>query len=163
MFLGGESMVPIISLPQSKVTHCKMSPCENYVLTYSPSAEVNFTVWNFQMVEIIRELPVADDENIDTYKWSYDGKFLAKKFRTEIKKDSTDAKIKEGISVYELPSMQILQNTEGQKKSITIAGIRDWDWAPTRNTLIYSCFFSDEEEDEEDDYEHEREEEVKKT
>jgi len=162
IFLGGESMVPIISLPQSKVTHAKMSPCENYVLTYTPSAEVNFTVWNFQMVEIIRELPIADDENIDTYKWSYDGKFLAKKFRTEIKKDGTDAKIKEGISVYELPSMQILQNSEGQKKSITIAGVRDWDWAPTRNTLIYSCFFSEEEDSEEDDYENEREEEVKK-
>jgi len=103
------------------------------------------------MVEIIRELPIADDETIETYKWSPDGKFLAKKFKTELKKDGSDEiKIKEGISVYELPSMQILQNREGQKKSITIAGIREWDWAPTRNTLIYSCFFGEDEEDEED-------------
>ena len=125
-----------------------MSPCEKYVLTFSPLADVAFTVWNFQMVEIIRELPIADMENIDTYKWSSDGCFLAKKFKTELKKEGTDEiKIKEGISVYELPSMQILQNNEGQKKSITIAGIREWEWAPTRNTLIYSCFFGEEEED----------------
>lgn len=47
VFLGGESMVPIITLPQSKVTHVKMSPCESYVLTFSPLADVAFTVWNF--------------------------------------------------------------------------------------------------------------------
>lgn len=155
-------MVPIITLPQSKVTHVKMSPCEKYVLTFSPLADVAFTVWNFQMVEIIRELPIADMENIDTYKWSSDGCFLAKKFKTELKKEGTDEiKIKEGISVYELPSMQILQNNEGQKKSITIAGIREWEWAPTRNTLIYSCFFGEEEEDEEDYYGDEEEKKVK--
>lgn len=109
VFLGGEAMVPIITLPQSKVTHVKMSPCEKYVLTFSPLADVAFTVWNFQMVEIIRELPIADGENIETYKWSPDGVYLAKKFKTELKKEGTDeVKVKEGISVYELPSMQIL-------------------------------------------------------
>ena len=61
------------------------------------------------MVEIIRELPIADGENIETYKWSPDGVYLAKKFKTELKKEGTDeVKVKEGISVYELPSMQIL-------------------------------------------------------
>ncbi len=155
VFLGGEAMVPIITLPQAKVTHVKMSPCESYVLTFSPSSENPFTVWNFQMVSIIRELPYADDESIETYKWSFDGKYLAKKFKSQLKKDGTDdVKTKEGISVYELPSMQILQNNEGQKKSITIPGIRDWDWAPARNTLIYSCFYGDEEEGD-DEYEEE--------
>lgn len=106
VFLGGESMVPIITLPQAKVNNVKMSPCENYVLTFSPKADVAFTVWNFQMVEILRELPIADLEDIDTYKWSNDGKFLAKKFKTELKKEGTDeVKTKEGITVFELPSM----------------------------------------------------------
>jgi len=155
VFLGGDSMVPIITLPQAKVTHVKMSPCEKYVLTFSPLADVAFTVWNFKMVEIIRELPFADGENIDTYKWSHDGLFLAKKFRTEIKKEgSDDLKRKDGITVFELPSMQILTNRDGQKKSITIEGIKDWEWAPARNTLIYSCFFSNEED--EDDEEEEK-------
>ena len=157
-------MVPIITLPQSKVTHVKMSPCESYVLTYSPLADVAFTVWNFQMVEILRELPIADLENMDTYKWSPDGKFLAKKFKTELKKDGTeDVKVKEGISVYELPSMQILQNKDGQKKSITVAGIKNWEWAPTRNTLIYSCFFGKDEEDEEDYGDEEEEKKIAAT
>lgn len=79
---------------------------------------------------------------------------MAKKFKTELKKEGTDeVKIKTGITVFELPSMQILQNNQGQKKSITIDGIRDWEWAPSRNTLIYSCFFGQDEE--EDDYEEE--------
>ena len=143
LFLGGESMVPIITLQQAKVTNVKMSPCEKYVLTFSPLADIAFTVWNFKMVEVIRELPIADGENIDTYKWSHDGKYLAKKFKTEIKKEGSEqVKKKMGITVFELPSMQILQNRDGQKKSITIDGIKDWDWCPTRNTLVYSCFFN---------------------
>lgn len=103
------------------------------------------------MVEIIRELPISDEENMDTYKWSFDGKYIAKKFKTTLAKEGTDeVKVKEGITVFELPSMQILQNREGQKKSITLAGVKHWEWAPKRNTLIYSCFFGDDESDEED-------------
>ena len=159
VFLGGEAMVPIITLPQSKVTHVKMSPCESYVLTFSPLADVAFTVWNFQMVSIIRELPISGEEDIETYKWSNDGKYLANKFRTELHKEGTDeVKIKEGITVHELPTMEILKTPQGVKKSITIAGIKDWEWAPSRNTLIYSCFFGPPEEDEEDDYDRDEEE-----
>jgi len=47
LFLGGENMVPIITIPQSKVMHVSMSPCERYVLTYSPKGDSQFTVWNF--------------------------------------------------------------------------------------------------------------------
>ena len=116
------------------------------------------------MVEILRELPIADFEDIDTYKWSYDGKFLAKKFKTDLKKEGTDeVKTKEGITVFELPSMQILTNNQGQKKSITIAGIKDWHWAPQRNTLIYSCFFGPDEEEEDDYYGDEEEKKVETT
>ena len=50
-----------------------------------------------------------------------------------------------------------MTNREGQKKSITIAGIKDWEWARNRNTLIYSCFFG-KDEDEEDEDEDEEEE-----
>jgi len=106
VFLGGETMVPIITLPQAKVMDVKMSPDEKYVLTYSPMANVAFTVWNFKMVEIIRELPIADGESISTYKWSHDGKYLAKKFRVDLHKEGTDeVKTKVGITVFELPSM----------------------------------------------------------
>lgn len=66
-------MTPIISLPQAKVHSVKMSPCERYVLTYSPMGNFGFTVWNFQMVEIIREFQQEREETEHTYEWSYDG------------------------------------------------------------------------------------------
>ena len=47
VFLGGKEMTPIIVLPKNKVLSVKMSPCEKYVLTYSPMGDTCFTVWNF--------------------------------------------------------------------------------------------------------------------
>lgn len=47
IFLGGKEMTPIIVLPKHKVLAVKMSPCEKYVLTYSPMGDTCFTVWNF--------------------------------------------------------------------------------------------------------------------
>lgn len=105
IFLGGQDMIPIIVLPKHKVVAVKMSPCEKYVLTYSPMGETCYTVWNFEMVEIIREFEAEAEEDEDTYKWSHDGKYIAKKFRTETIVEETVTKVKEGISVYTLPSM----------------------------------------------------------
>ncbi len=73
IFLGGQQMTPIIVLSQNKVDFVSMSPCEKYVLTWSPRGEVGFTVWNFQMVEVIREFDSERDEDHTTYKWSFDG------------------------------------------------------------------------------------------
>lgn len=102
-------MIPIITLPQAKVQHVNMSPCERYVLTYSPMADVAFTVWNFQLVEIIREFDIAPEEDENTYQWNFDGSYLAKRFETEFQKDGSDeVKLKKGISVFELPSMQLM-------------------------------------------------------
>ena len=63
LFLGGENMVPIITIPQAKVTHVDMSPCERYVLTNSAKGDFAFTVWNFQLVELIREFVAESGEN----------------------------------------------------------------------------------------------------
>lgn len=73
IFLGGQQMTPIIVLPQNKVDFVSMSPCEKYVLTWSPKADVGFTVWNFQMVEVIREFDSELNEDSTSYKWSFDG------------------------------------------------------------------------------------------
>ena len=50
-----------------------MSPCEKYVLTWTPKGDVAYTVWNFQMVEVIREFDAEAEEDHTTYKWSFDG------------------------------------------------------------------------------------------
>jgi translation initiation factor 3 subunit B len=142
LFLGGEKMVPIITIPQAKVTCVHMSPCERYVLTYSPKGDAAFSIWNFQLVELIRDFQAEAGEDKDTYKWSFDGNYLAKRMIAETTKDGGESKVKEGISVYELPSMQLLANEEGRKKSITIEGISKWMWAPHRNLLVYTCVYA---------------------
>jgi len=106
---GGGNMRTIITLKISKVTHVSMSPCERYVMTFSPMGERAYTVWNFQMAEPIIDFKYADLEDNTTYKWSHDGNYLAKQFVLE--KDSGK---KEGIVVYELPEMNRLKDEMGR-------------------------------------------------
>jgi len=91
------------------------------------------------MVEVIREFDCEREEDSTTYKWSFDGSYLAKKFTKEQEKDGK-TKIKEGLSVYTLPSMQLLVDSQGQKKSITVEGITDWEWSPIRNLVVFTSF-----------------------
>jgi uncharacterized protein with WD repeat len=51
-------------------------------------------------------------------------------------------KVKKGLSVYQLPSMELIQ-TNGIKKSITVEGIEDWAWSPKRNLIVYTAFPSE--------------------
>jgi len=37
--------------------------------------------------------------------------------------------------------MQLLKTDDGAKKSITIDGVDEWQWAPHRNLLVYTCFY----------------------
>jgi uncharacterized protein with WD repeat len=135
LFLGGKDMIPIITIPQANVEAVSMSPCEKYVLTYAPKSASAFTVWDFQMVSVIRDFTDSEPgENIGTYRWSFDGQFLAKGFRTE----KEGGKIKEGITVYELPSMEILRDANGRKTSVSVAGIGTWAWAPASNMLVFT-------------------------
>lgn len=61
------------------------------------------------MVEIIREFEQERNETDQTYAWSHTGDFIAKKFVKEMdaEDDKSEAKVKTGISIYELPSMQL--------------------------------------------------------
>jgi translation initiation factor 3 subunit B len=53
------------------------------------------------------------------FKWSHDGKFIARKGR-------------DCISVYELPTMALLD-----KKSLKATGVADFDWSPGGDCLAY--------------------------
>ena len=146
-FHGGKRMAPIITLPEGKVDLVSMSPCERYVLTYAPMSKTPYVIWNFQLVEQIRDFDQKEGENGHTYTWSHDGNYLAKKFRQEKPQvdGQRDAAIryKTGVSVYQLPSMELIQTTEGVKKSITVDGIESIMWAPNRNFLVYTAFPGD--------------------
>eukprot|EP00347_Sterkiella_histriomuscorum_P005175 403357608 len=141
-FHGGKHMQPIITIPEPKVENVNMSPCERYVLTYAPTQKSPYVVWDFQLVEQIRDFDQKRGESFTTYQWSFDGNYLAKKFEQEIKKEGQEEaeKTKKGLSVYKLPTMELIENAEGLKKSITIEGIEDWQWAPHRNFIVYSAF-----------------------
>ena len=98
------------------------------------------------MVSEIRSFDSEPGENIGSYKWSFDGQFIAKGFRTE--KES--GKVKEGITVFELPSMEMTKDSSGRKTSVSVAGIGSWGWAPSSNMLVFtqhviSASFMDEE------------------
>ena len=123
-----------------------MSPCEKYVCTYSPMSDFGYTIWNFQMVEIIREFDCEREEDEDTWQWSFDGSYIAKKFRTETEKDGK-TKIKEGLSVYELPSMELLKTKDGVKKSINVENINDWHWSPSKDIIAYTANLEREDEE----------------
>lgn len=49
-------------------------------------------------------------------------------------------KAKTFISVYELPSMSMCSDSEGNKTSIFVDGLRDFTWSPHRNVLVYTSF-----------------------
>jgi len=139
-FHGGKKMSPIITIPEQKVDYVSMSPCERYVLTYAPMAKNPYVIWNFQLVEQIRDFDQKEGEDAHVYMWSQDGNFLAKKFSQEVTKDDGSSKVKTGISVYTLPSMELIATADGTKKSITIEGIDKLMWAPSRNCLVYTAF-----------------------
>jgi len=60
------------------------------------------------MVEVIREFQTERDEDETSWQWSFDGSYIGKRFRSEVEKNGS-TKTKDGISVYELPSMELLK------------------------------------------------------
>ena len=58
-------------------------------------------------------------------------------------KDDGTTKLKTGVSVYTLPSMELISTSDGVKKSITVDGIEDIVWAPNKNVLVYTAFPGD--------------------
>jgi len=60
------------------------------------------------MVQVIREIQAERDEDEGSWQWSFDGSYIGKRFRSEVENNDS-LKTKEGISVYELPSMELLK------------------------------------------------------
>ena len=54
-FVGGSDMKPILTINEPKVETIIFSPCERYVMVYSPKNDTPYAVWNFQTHEKIRE------------------------------------------------------------------------------------------------------------
>ena len=68
-------------------------------------------------VEPDREKRV-DEKPENTFKFSWDGSFVAKR-------------IKNGVSVYELPSMNMIVDPEkGKKSAIRVKNVSQFEWSP---------------------------------
>lgn len=90
-------MEPILAIPVPKVSFVSFSPCERYVILYIPSKDKPYQVWNFTELTMIREFEQARDEDEKTYKWSYDGNYLAKINKKVLKKEDEEQKESEQI------------------------------------------------------------------
>lgn len=82
-FINGHQQKPILTIKETKVDSVLFSPCEKYLLVYQPKHDQPYAIWNFMANEEIRRFEQIAGENASSFKWSHDGKFIAK---TTIKK-----------------------------------------------------------------------------
>ncbi|WWD22047.1 eukaryotic translation initiation factor 3 subunit B [Kwoniella shandongensis] len=142
--LDGPIGVNVLRFTHPGVRLIQFSPCENYLVTWSdeplenyenhsiaalretfgPEDEGNhFVVWDVKSTRVLRTFPAdkpaganADEASRmawPVFKWSPDDAYIAR------------CNVGTGISVYELPSMGLLD-----KKSIKIEGVQDFEWCP---------------------------------
>jgi len=71
-------MKSIMIINEPKVESVIFSPCETYLMVYSPKNDNPYAVWNFMTLEKIREFSQELNEDASTYKWSFNGKYIAK-------------------------------------------------------------------------------------
>mmetsp|Transcript_31429 Transcript_31429/g.48043 ORF Transcript_31429/g.48043 Transcript_31429/m.48043 type:complete len:522 (-) Transcript_31429:13-1578(-) len=136
-------MKPILTINQPKVEAVKFSPCERYLVVYQPKNDLPYSIWNFHNHEVIREFEQDHGEDANTFMWSFDGNFIAKKLIKNTKVETEDGEIeveKQFIAVYELPSMRLCEDSDGNRTSIIANGLKEVEWAPNSNHLVYTIF-----------------------
>ncbi|KAL0938311.1 eukaryotic translation initiation factor 3 [Colletotrichum truncatum] len=136
---GGASWTRQQRFAHPAVTFVDWSPGEKYLVTWSarpisipeeghPALSIdedgkNYIIWSVESGKPLRSFSNLDMQGLDeakqrkllwpAFKWSADEKYVARlNYQT-------------GISIYELPRMNLLDKT-----SIKIEGIMDFDWAP---------------------------------
>ncbi|KAJ8897933.1 hypothetical protein PR048_003291 [Dryococelus australis] len=122
---GGPTFGQMMRFSHNGVQFIDFSPCEKYLITFSPQADElpgdqkKLIIWDIR-TGLEKRTFVADGLNIwPIFRWSHDDKYFAR--------IGTDM-----LSVYGTPSFGLLD-----KKSIKIPGIRDFSWSPTDNVLAY--------------------------
>lgn len=134
-FVGGRAMEPILTIEEPKVDFVKFSPCERYILLYTPLKERPFQIWNFAESTMIRDFEQVKNEE---FMWSFDGNFIAKKtFKVipkaaeaegeeekQIEEAEEDEKVY--VSIFEMPSCKLLKDDQGDRTSIYVEGLRDF-------------------------------------
>ncbi len=127
---GGDEFMEQHRFKHAGVKFVSFSPCERYLLTCNyDDSDTAFIVWDICKVSPIRSFykfsspgnaaSGAGSEQVpDFFKWSHDGRFLARKG-------------KDRISIYVLPGMKLL-NT----KSLKATGVEDFEWCPKELSIL---------------------------
>lgn len=122
---AGPEFEEICKLEHFGVTNVMFSPCERYLLTFSPKGK--FVVWLLGSREEARVFP-AEDDKWGTYKWSYNGDYIGK----------LDVN---GIFIYQTPGMNLIEDESGEKKPWKINNLTEFSWSPASN--IIACYIKE--------------------
>eukprot|EP00094_Tigriopus_californicus_P003747 TCALIF_03606-PA protein Name:"Similar to Eif3b Eukaryotic translation initiation factor 3 subunit B (Mus musculus)" AED:0.03 eAED:0.03 QI:134/0.75/0.8/1/1/1/5/29/718 len=121
---GGQDFRKLQRLSHPGVQYVDFSPCERYVVTFAPQAPISdeptaVIFWEARSGLKKRAFNADGPPVWPLFKWSHDDKYFAR-----MTDEST-------LSIYETPSFGMLD-----KKSIKVAGMQDFSWAPTENILV---------------------------
>ncbi|KAF4793654.1 Eukaryotic translation initiation factor 3 subunit B [Turdus rufiventris] len=121
---GGEKFKQIQRFSHQGVQLIDFSPCERYLVTFSPLMDTQddpqaIIIWDILTGQKKRGFHCENSAHWPIFKWSHDGKFFARM--------TSDT-----LSIYETPSMGLLD-----KKSLKINGIRDFSWSPGGNIIAF--------------------------
>lgn len=121
---GGEKFKQIQRFSHQGVHFIDFSPCEKYLVTFSPSADSKddpkaIIIWDILTGQKKRGFHCENASAWPIFKWSFDGKYFARMSPNT-------------LSVYETPSFGLLD-----KKSLTIEGLKDFAWSPTDPYIVY--------------------------
>ncbi|XP_039216505.1 eukaryotic translation initiation factor 3 subunit B, partial [Crotalus tigris] len=121
---GGEKFKQIQRFSHQGVQLIDFSPCERYLVTFSPLMDTQddpqaIIIWDILTGQKKRGFHCESSAHWPIFKWSHDGKFFARM--------TSDT-----LSIYETPSMGLLD-----KKSLKITGISDFSWSPGGNIIAF--------------------------
>ncbi|CAH1273290.1 EIF3B [Branchiostoma lanceolatum] len=121
---GGEKFRQIQRFSHQGVQLIDFSPCERYMVTFSPLIDSKdepqaIIIWDINTGVKKRGFHCENAAQWPIFKWNSDGKYFAR-----MGQDS--------LSVYETPSFGLLE-----KKSSKIPYIREFFWSPTDNIIAY--------------------------
>merc|ERR1719187_2633631 len=123
---GGDDFHQISKFSHPNVQFIEFSPCEKYLVTFSPNS-INMTedpsaiiIWDSRTGAKKRAFHSENPPVWPGFKWSCDDQYFAR-----MTQDGT-------LSIYETPHCGLLD-----KKSIKVAGMRDFSWSPKENILAY--------------------------
>ncbi|KAI0236576.1 Eukaryotic translation initiation factor 3 subunit B [Lamellibrachia satsuma] len=121
---GGENFKQIMRFSHHGVQLIDYSPCEKYLVTFSPLADNTedpqaIIIWDLRTGYKKRGFHSESAAVWPIFRWNHDGRYLARM--------TTDT-----LSVYETPGFGLMD-----KKSIKVKGLKDFAWSPTDNIISY--------------------------